>query len=116
MHKTKATTRGAAGHAGRRQANAGERRLHKCGDDHAERDAADRLRGEPHDALARFPRKAPAEAQQSIRRAIACRICDGGNREREQELHEQPAHALHRARDPKDGRSGVRRRRRRDVG
>ena len=42
------------GHAGDRQADAGERGLHDRRDDHAERDAPDGLRGEPDNTVARL--------------------------------------------------------------
>ena len=117
MHKTKATTASSAAKGTPATARPMPARAACTSrrDDHAERDATDGLRGEPDDAVAMLARKVPAEAQQSVGRALALRIHDGGNGEREQELHEQPAQASQRARHPRDRRRGVRRRRRREV-
>ena len=93
-----------------------EGRLHDCRAHDAERDAADGLRGETDDAVAGFTCEVPAEAQHAVGGALALHEHDAGNGDGEQELHQQPADASHRARRPEHRRRRVRCRRLRDVG
>ena len=61
-----------------------DQRLHERGDDDAERDAARRLRGEPHGLLAAVAADAARELHDAVRRDLALRVENRGEHDRQQ--------------------------------
>ena len=72
-----------------READAAQHRLHERGDDHAERDAANRLRGEAHRMLAVRAGEALTEPHHLLRRGVAVRVEDDRDHDRHQEFDQQ---------------------------